>query len=81
MRKALEMAEESYLANEVPEGCVFVLDREMVGQGRNRIIIPKNGTRYTELVAIDRLFQVGIQDFKQMQLYVTVVSCITYASA
>ncbi|KAI9469276.1 cytidine deaminase-like protein [Coemansia mojavensis] len=81
MRKALEMAEEAYLVNEVPVGCVFVLDGEIVGQGRNRTNISKNGTRHAELVAIDRMIQAGIQDFKQMQLYVTVEPCIMCASA
>ncbi|KAJ1861789.1 tRNA-specific adenosine deaminase 2 [Coemansia sp. RSA 989] len=76
MRKALEMAEEAYLVNEVPVGCVFVLDGEIVGQGRNRTNISKNGTRHAELVAIDRMIQAGIQDFKQMQLYYMGVATI-----
>jgi tRNA-specific adenosine deaminase 2 len=36
MREALRMAEEALTASEVPVGCVFVRDDQLVAKARNR---------------------------------------------
>ncbi|KAJ2182426.1 tRNA(adenine34) deaminase [Coemansia sp. RSA 551] len=83
MREALAMAEEAYEASEVPVGCVFVCDGQIVGRGRNETNVSKNGTRHAELVAIERMLAEGFKtsDFSKTQLYVTVEPCIMCASA
>ncbi|KAJ2695746.1 tRNA(adenine34) deaminase [Coemansia spiralis] len=83
MEEALKMADEAYEAAEVPVGCVFVLDGEIVGRGRNETNVAKNGTRHAELVAIDRMLAGGfaVADFSRTTLYVTVEPCVMCASA
>ncbi|KAJ2795494.1 tRNA(adenine34) deaminase, partial [Coemansia helicoidea] len=83
MTEALRMADEAYEAAEVPVGCVFVLDGEVVGRGRNETNVAKNGTRHAELVAIDRMLAGGfaVADFGRTALYVTVEPCVMCASA
>ncbi|KAJ2741037.1 tRNA(adenine34) deaminase [Coemansia sp. BCRC 34301] len=83
MRAALAMAEEAHQSSEVPVGCVFVHDGQIVGRGRNETNITKNGTRHAELVAIDRMLASGFPfaKFPQTTLYVTVEPCIMCASA
>ncbi|KAJ1815802.1 tRNA(adenine34) deaminase [Coemansia sp. RSA 2599] len=77
------MADEAYEAQEVPVGCVFVYNDEVVGRGRNETNKMKNGTRHAELVAIDRMLEegFGVDQFAQTDLYVTVEPCIMCASA
>jgi len=55
MRAALDLASEALEAGEVPVGCVFVYDSEIVGRGRNRVNETRNATRHAEMVAIDDL--------------------------
>ncbi|KAJ1719503.1 tRNA(adenine34) deaminase [Coemansia erecta] len=87
MREALAMAEEAYLNEEVPVGCVFVHNGKIAGRGRNETNISKNGTRHAELVAIDRMLNeegssaFSLEDFASTDLYVTVEPCIMCASA
>lgn len=84
MKKALEMAEEAYQNNEVPVGCVFVHNNQIVGRGRNETNVTKNGTRHAELVAIDRMTNqdgFSLDEFPNTTLYVTVEPCIMCASA
>ncbi|KAJ2857212.1 tRNA(adenine34) deaminase [Coemansia erecta] len=83
MREALQMADEAYTAQEVPVGCVFVYNDQIVGRGRNETNEAKNGTRHAELVAIDRMLSGGfdIKQFEKTDLYVTVEPCIMCASA
>jgi len=55
MRAALDLANEALEAGEVPVGCVFVYDSNIVGRGRNRVNETRNATRHAEMVAIDEL--------------------------
>ncbi|ORX87812.1 tRNA specific adenosine deaminase [Anaeromyces robustus] len=82
MREALIQAEEAYDACEVPVGCVFVLDNEIIGKGRNRTNETKNGTRHAELEAIDMILKNHSPEvLKKCTLYVTVEPCIMCAAA
>jgi len=55
MHAALDLAKEALEAGEVPVGCVFVYNSEIVGRGRNRVNETRNATRHAEMVAIDDL--------------------------
>ncbi|KAJ2359776.1 tRNA(adenine34) deaminase, partial [Coemansia sp. RSA 2607] len=83
MKAALDMAEEAYVNEEVPVGCVFVHNDQIVGRGRNETNASKNGTRHAELVAIDRMLDgnFALAEFANTDLYVTVEPCIMCASA
>jgi len=55
MHAALDLAKEALEAGEVPVGCVFVYNSEIVGRGRNRVNETRSATRHAEMVAIDDL--------------------------
>lgn len=55
MHEALDLASEALEAGEVPVGCIFVYNSEIVGCGRNRVNETRNATRHAEMVAIDDL--------------------------
>ncbi|KAF8335807.1 cytidine deaminase-like protein [Cantharellus anzutake] len=89
MRVALELAEEALEADEVPIGCVFVRDGQVLASARNRTNEHRNATRHAELEAIDSMLSspdiiptpppdLPLQD---VVLYVTVEPCIMCASA
>jgi len=55
MNAALDLANEALEAGEVPVGCVFVFNSEIVGRGRNHVNATCNATRHAEMVAVDDL--------------------------
>ncbi|KAG8693608.1 tRNA(adenine34) deaminase [Ceratobasidium sp. 394] len=89
MREALAMAEEAMEAREVPVGCVFVRDGQIIARARNRTNELRNATRHAELEAIDEIFASTIltptpippHPLSGTDLYVTVEPCIMCASA
>lgn len=85
MRQALLLAEEAYRIGEVPVGCVFVRNGEVIASGRNNTNETKNGTAHAELEAMGRLFfgenPPPISIMKETDLYVTVEPCLMCASA
>ncbi|CAG8467051.1 9748_t:CDS:2 [Ambispora leptoticha] len=84
MRRALELAQEAYESQEVPVGCVFVHNNEIIGFGRNKTNEALNGTRHAEFEAIDVILSSGKYTsdvFKECSLYVTVEPCVMCAYA
>ncbi|RUS23047.1 hypothetical protein BC937DRAFT_93002 [Endogone sp. FLAS-F59071] len=84
MLEALAIAQEAYNSGEVPVGCVFVLDGEIVARGRNTPNETYNGTRHAEIEAIDQFYasdKYVTGDFRRCDLYVTVEPCVMCASA
>lgn len=85
MRAALEQAELALAEGEIPVGCVFVLDNEIVlSKGHNKTNVTKNGTRHAEMIAIDQVIFDSKLDpaiFRQCDLYVTCEPCIMCAAA
>ncbi|KAK0549186.1 hypothetical protein OC845_003229 [Tilletia horrida] len=55
MKEALAMAQEAMDNAEVPVGCVFVHNGEIIGAARNRTNELMNATRHAELEAIDSI--------------------------
>ncbi len=87
MRKAFSAAEEAFRSGEVPVGCIFVFNNEIIATGRNEVNETKNATRHAELVAIDRVMDLCTtrnwdfhKVFQDSVLYVTVEPCIMCAA-
>ncbi|KAF8871599.1 cytidine deaminase-like protein [Mucidula mucida] len=88
MQSALDMAAEALAAGEVPVGCVFVRDGEIIAKARNRTNELRNATRHAELEAIDQILADASLTpaftpyaLSTTTLYVTVEPCIMCASA
>ncbi|KAI9224668.1 cytidine deaminase-like protein [Blastocladiella britannica] len=88
MVAALELAQEALDVGEVPVGCVFVRQDQIIGRGRNYTVEMNNGSRHAEMVAIDQIYArpdlaaIPSADlFGCTDLYVTVEPCVMCASA
>lgn len=88
MREAMTMAQQALAAGEVPVGCVFVRDEEIIARARNRTNELRNATRHAELEAIDHILAdetltpaVSEYPLSTTTLYVTVEPCMMCASA
>jgi tRNA-specific adenosine deaminase 2 len=85
MRMALDQARLSAKNGEIPVGCVFV-DRHgcVLAEGYNQTNVSRNGTRHSELVAIDDAIlcrKIPFEAFRESTLYVTCEPCIMCAAA
>ena len=82
MREALEMAQQSGAAGEVPVGAVVVLDGRIVGRGGNRPIGTHDPTAHAEIVALrDAAARVGNYRLPGAAMYVTVEPCVMCVGA
>lgn len=85
MREALNQAESALTHGEVPVGCVFVDKKgQVIASGHNKTNESRNGTRHSELVAIDDALisrQLDPSVFYDSDLYVTCEPCIMCAAA
>ena len=88
MHKAFQLAEDALNMGEVPVGCIFVYEDEIIATGRNEVNETKNATRHAELVAVDRVLRLCSERswdctrvFQNSVLYVTVEPCIMCAAA
>ncbi|XP_018570975.1 tRNA-specific adenosine deaminase 2 [Anoplophora glabripennis] len=88
MEKAFFYARQALESQEVPVGCIFVFNREIVALGRNTVNETHNATRHAEMNCIDQ-----VQDycklnnldlhpvFSEICVYVTVEPCIMCSAA
>lgn len=88
MNKAFQYAHEALKAQEVPVGCIFVYDSEIIAVGRNTVNETKNATRHAELNCVDQVNDYSKQNkidlktlFAGISVYVTVEPCIMCAAA
>jgi tRNA-specific adenosine deaminase 2 len=89
MLEALAEARKSlHEFNEVPVGCVFVLNDKIIARGHNLVNKTANPTRHAEFVCIDgtlnycKMSQLKSEDvFKEVSVVVTVEPCIMCMSA
>ena len=88
MQKAFQLAKDALNMGEVPIGCIFVYEDEIIATGRNEVNETKNATRHAELVAVDRVLCLCSERswdctrvFQNSVLYVTVEPCIMCAAA
>ena len=82
MRAALELAEETARAGEVPVGAVVVCDGAVVGRGANRPITMRDPTAHAEIVALrDAARTLDNYRLAGCTLYVTLEPCAMCAGA
>ncbi|CAG4931922.1 unnamed protein product [Parnassius apollo] len=88
MKRALELATEALVAQEVPVGCVFTIEENIVAESRNCVNITHNPTRHAEINCIDFILhycKTNKIDYKcyftNITVYVTVEPCIMCAAA
>ncbi|KAI5815603.1 cytidine deaminase-like protein [Pyronema omphalodes] len=82
MRAALDMADTALKTDEVPVGCVFVHNNEIIGRGKNDTNRSLCGTRHAEFIAIEHILRsYPAEIFQDTDLYVTVEPCVMCASA
>lgn len=89
MLEALKEAEKSLFEfNEVPVGCVFVMDNKIIARGHNLVNKTANPTRHAEFVCIDEILKYCKENslkheeiFKEISVVVSVEPCIMCMSA
>ena len=82
MSLALEQAAAALACGEVPVGCVFVRQGEVIAGAHNETNCSKNATRHCEFVAADEVLKkYPVEIFKEVTLYVTCEPCIMCAEA
>src|SRR6476620_10112086 len=82
MRRALELAREAARVGEVPVGAVIVHRDEVIAEGFNRPISPKDPTAHAEMVAL-RAAAARLDNYRLTgtTLYVTLEPCAMCAGA
>ncbi len=82
MNRAIELAKESALFDEVPIGCVIVKNGQIVGESGNRKERENCATRHAEIVAIESATKtVGNWWLEDCDVYVTLEPCAMCAMA
>jgi tRNA(adenine34) deaminase len=82
MQAALREARAAAKADEVPVGCVVVLDGHIVGRGRNQTEALQDATAHAEIVAIGAASNaLGSWRLNDCTLYVTLEPCTMCAGA
>lgn len=82
MRRALDLAREAEAEGEVPVGAVLVLDGQVVGEGRNRMIGAHDASAHAEIEALrDAGRRLGNYRLTGSTLYVTLEPCVMCAGA
>lgn len=88
MKTALGFAEDALKQGEVPVGCIFIYNNEIIANGGNTVNETKNATRHAEMDCIDLVLkkcsetgQAYKEVFQNIEVVVTVEPCIMCASA
>lgn len=76
MKRAIELAKESFEDGEVPVGAVVVRDEKIIGEGKNKVISDMDITSHAEINAI-REASKKIKNYrlKDCSMYVTLEPC------
>ena len=82
MQKAIELAKEAELNDEVPVGAVITLDNKIIGRGFNQVISLTDVTAHAEILAIkDASKTINNYRLKNTCMYVTLEPCHMCAKA
>lgn len=82
MQEALKEAEKAYELNEVPIGCVIVLDNEIIARGHNMVENKKIPLAHAEIIAIEKASK-KLDGWRLIdcEMYVTLEPCAMCAGA
>eukprot|EP00768_Dysnectes_brevis_P008824 gnl/Dysnectes_brevis/8307_a14653_333.p1 GENE.gnl/Dysnectes_brevis/8307_a14653_333~~gnl/Dysnectes_brevis/8307_a14653_333.p1 ORF type:complete len:122 (+),score=6.07 gnl/Dysnectes_brevis/8307_a14653_333:249-614(+) len=78
MEAAIQEGEKALEEREVPIGCVFVRNGEIIAKGHNLTNALNDATQHAELVAIEHHSLTNLED---LTLYVTVEPCLMCTGA
>jgi len=82
MARALELAQMASTHDDVPVGCVVVVDGRIVAEGENRREIDHDPTAHAEVVALRRAaHELGRWRLDDATVYVTLEPCVMCAGA
>jgi len=88
MLNALEQAKNATNMNEVPIGCVFIYNNEIIASENNLVNLTKNPTRHAEIICIDKTIDYCRKNnknqkeyFNEVTVIVTCEPCIMCAAA
>ncbi|MGA2123496.1 MAG: tRNA adenosine(34) deaminase TadA [Acidimicrobiales bacterium] len=82
MRDALELAAHAGAHDDVPVGCVIVVDGQVVGRGENRREVDRDPTAHAEVIALREASSVrGRWRLSDATAYVTLEPCVMCAGA
>lgn len=83
MRYCLQLAEEALKLGEVPVGCIFLLDGEIIAEGKNNVNETRNATRHAERNCVDEIicrYSNWNNIFRRITVVVSVEPCIMCAA-
>lgn len=82
MKRALELAEEASLKNEVPVGAVITHNGEIIAEAHNTKEAEIQAIRHAEMIVIEKASQaLGAWRLNECSLYVTLEPCLMCAGA
>lgn len=82
MTRALELARDASLHEDVPVGCVLVANGEIIGEGENRREIDRDPTAHAEIIALrDAAVRRDGWRMDGVTAYVTLEPCVMCAGA
>ena len=76
MKRAIELAKESFEDGEVPVGAVIVQNETIIGEGKNKVILENDVTSHAEINAI-RAASKKIKNYRlnDCSMYVSLEPC------
>jgi len=82
MTRALDLARNASLHDDVPVGCVLVFDGEVIGEGENRREVDRDPTAHAEIIALrDAATRRDGWRMDGVTAYVTLEPCVMCAGA
>lgn len=82
MQKAIHEAQQALVMNEVPVGCIIVLNNEIIGRGFNQTEALLDCTAHAEMIAITAACQsLNSKYINDATIYVTMEPCVMCAGA
>ncbi len=82
MTRALELARDASLHEDVPVGCVLVANGEIIGEGENRREVDRDPTAHAEIIALrDAATRRDGWRMDGVTAYVTLEPCVMCAGA
>jgi tRNA(adenine34) deaminase len=82
MKQALKQAQQAFDEDEVPIGCVVVVNNKIIGKGYNQTERLKDPTAHAEMLAITAATNyLGAKYLEECTVYVTIEPCTMCAGA